>query len=106
MGLFSGRQEGEESVSGSSVAVRAPPLSDVRLFALDTEDFPTFNSAVKPEQFSQYFLGVGWDNVQTLLGLRGALPSLHKLDLIIHHFRQLQPSLPAVPLTHLLMRPK
>jgi hypothetical protein len=63
------------------------PLSDVRLFGVDTEDFPMLNAAIRPEQYGQYFWGVGWDNVQSVLTLRAVLPSLSKLDEILQQLR-------------------
>ena len=75
---------------------RSLPLSDVRLFGFDTEDFVAFNTSIRPEQFNQYFLGVGWENVQSVLGLRAVLPAISKLDAIIHYYR-LYPSQPTIP---------
>ena len=78
----------------------AYPLSDVRLLGVDTDEFPVFNAAVRPDQFAQYFLGVGWDNVQTVLTLRAVLPALAKLDTILNHFKLSTNSVPLTLLNH------
>ncbi|KAJ1605455.1 bromo domain-containing protein [Cryptosporidium canis] len=51
------------------------PLSDSRLFGLDTEDFAAFNQNLQPD--GNYLLGVGESHVKAALTLQDEVPSLN-----------------------------
>ncbi|PFH32524.1 hypothetical protein BESB_018420 [Besnoitia besnoiti] len=55
-------------------ALRAP-LNDLRIFGVDTADFPAYNSKLSVD--NNYLLGVGEGHVQAAATLATSLPSVH-----------------------------
>ena len=72
-----------ETHQGRPVVVQpklCPPLSDLRIFGFDTEDFVPFNSTFNIDAYSNYLLGVGYDNIMQCYSLRSQLPAISRLE--------------------------
>ena len=57
-----------------------PPLGDLRIFGFDTEDFVPFNSTFNIDAYSNYLLGVGYDNILQCYSLRNQIPAISRLE--------------------------
>lgn len=86
-----------------------PPLNDLRIWGFDTDDFVPFNSTFNIDAYSNYLLGVGYDNIMQCYTLRNQLPSISRLETIALQVRadKERSALPyaAVP-TALLQQPR
>lgn len=59
-----------------------PPLNDLRIWGFDTDDFVPFNSTFNIDAYSNYLLGVGYDNIMQCYTLRNQLPAISRLETI------------------------
>jgi hypothetical protein len=65
-------------------------LSDLRVWTIDTDDFPPFVANLNPDSMRNLFMGIGHDNVNFVTSLRASLTSMQTLDSLISSVKQQQ----------------